>query len=753
MGRGASLKKTFIFSFIMIVVSMVGIIGFIVFSSWKSSVSDLIVRMEDEATKKIIDNVESFINFPLAINAGNYTIIKQDIVDIYDPRQREPYFASVLRSTPDEVYSFSYGTEQGEYYGARRNAANEIEIMRSDATTNGNSYYFSVTDDLSSGKFIEDFGDFDPRTRDWYIIAKEKKKATFSPIYKHFVMNDLAITASHPIYTKEGTLKGVLGIHLTLSKINNYLHEIAAEKNATAYIVDKTSGQVVANSLNRPNFRTLSGIDITGIEIEDIGNPYILEAYQQYMTEKKNHLITKTEDDRLHIKLTEYNKEGLDWLIITTIPESVFTGPITTTIRNAALLAFILLIIGIMLWVHRVGQVLKPIYLLKQVTEKFSTGDLSHRAIISSNDEIGDLSGAFNQMAEKLQTLVFNLNERFLKSFNMNPNIMILVSLQDNTYIDVNEAFLKASGLVRRQIIGQSTDSFNLWLNQEDRAKAVKLLFSQTSLSNYELQYRAYGGIRTGLLSSEKIAIEGKPCVLYVITDITAKKQLDTELARFDSLNLIGEMAASIGHEVRNPMTTVRGYLQLFDRNPKFASHSVQIELMIEEIDRANAIITEFLSLSKNKNSELKLSNLNDVIHVLFPLLQADALHSGHTVLVAPSSLPDILLDTKEIRQLILNLVRNAMEAMDSTGAVTIKTYCTRDEIILEVIDTGRGIAPEILSKLGTPFLTTKESGTGLGLAVCYRIAQRHGAKIEVASSSAGTTFSVRFKAPPIQEP
>lgn len=217
------------------------------------------------------------------------------------------------------------------------------------------------------------------------------------------------------------------------------------------------------------------------------------------------------------------------------------------------------------------------------------------------------------------------------------------------------------------------------------------------------------------------------------------------EIARIDRLDSIGDMAASIGHEVRNPMTTVRGYLQLFQRKAHFAEHSEQINTMIEELDRANSIITEFLSLAKNKAVNMKIGNLNTVIYALYPLLQADALRRGHDVLIELGDITDSEFDENEIRQMILNLVRNGLEAIQHEGIVTIRTYAHRDQLILSIEDTGTGIKEEVMSKLGIPFVTTKQDGTGLGLPVCYRVAERHGAKISVKTGRSGTTFTIHF--------
>jgi signal transduction histidine kinase len=107
--------------------------------------------------------------------------------------------------------------------------------------------------------------------------------------------------------------------------------------------------------------------------------------------------------------------------------------------------------------------------------------------------------------------------------------------------------------------------------------------------------------------------------------------------------------------------------------------------------------------------------------------------------------IPDILLDEKEIRQLILNLVRNGLEAMLAGGRITIKTFKEGESVVLAVQDEGKEIERNVLEKMGTPFYTTKDSGTGLGLAVCYSIAARHNAAIRVETGLSGTTFFVVF--------
>lgn len=225
--------------------------------------------------------------------------------------------------------------------------------------------------------------------------------------------------------------------------------------------------------------------------------------------------------------------------------------------------------------------------------------------------------------------------------------------------------------------------------------------------------------------------------------------KLENEITRLGRLDLMGELAGSIGHEVRNPLTTIRGYLQLLLQNKNLRDADPIYETMIEELDRANAIITEFLSIAKHKKSEFSESNLNDIINTLFPLLEAKGLLENAVIRTDLGPIPPLFLDGKLIRQLILNLVRNGFEAMSAGGMVTISTYTEGEAVVLSVKDQGHGIPPEHWINIGNPFYTTKEDGTGLGLAVCYSIARKHDAKIDFTSSSAGTTFFVRFKTQP----
>lgn len=280
-----------------------------------------------------------------------------------------------------------------------------------------------------------------------------------------------------------------------------------------------------------------------------------------------------------------------------------------------------------------------------------------------------------------------------------------------------------------------------------DQAEKIMFFIEETISSGQQQTFEYQLPINGHLHFFEaRVVAAGEDSVLFIARDVTELKDLQNEIARLDRLNLVGEMAASIGHEVRNPLTTVRGFLQMLSRKNEYLNFSNYFEIMIDELDRANAIISEFLSLAKNKAIHLEPLNLNVIIKSLEPLIQADATISNKILRLELTDIPDILADAKEIRQLVLNLARNGLEAMSAGSALTIKTFQDESEVILAIQDEGHGIPPEVIDKLWTPFFTTKETGTGLGLAICYSIANRHKAIITFDTGVNGTTFFVRFK-------
>jgi PAS domain S-box-containing protein len=370
---------------------------------------------------------------------------------------------------------------------------------------------------------------------------------------------------------------------------------------------------------------------------------------------------------------------------------------------------------------------------------------------IGSNDQIvlftrdvHDKKLAEDALFKSEQKLRYQLS--YMNTLINNMNELCLTYDRDSCLTFVNQRLVEKLGYRAEEMLGKPLLDFIIDEHKEAVAEQLEQRL-QGKIGSHEHRFLCKDG------SELLVELKGSPILeddkitggLVLADDITQQRQMERDMARLGQLHLVGEMAASIAHEIRNPMTTVLGFLQIMSQKEEFRDHSEYFDLMIEELNRANLIISEFLSLAGNKMVDLRCHNLNTVIQALAPLLMADALNGDKNIKFELSKLPDLLLDENEIRQLILNLVRNGLEAMEEGGSVTVKSWREDDKVMFAVQDEGSGIPEEIIDKLGTPFLSTKVNGTGLGLAVCYSIAARHQAHLEVASSPQGSTFTVVF--------
>lgn len=338
-----------------------------------------------------------------------------------------------------------------------------------------------------------------------------------------------------------------------------------------------------------------------------------------------------------------------------------------------------------------------------------------------------------------------NEKERFAHLFHANPCPMVISSL-DGKIVEVNEAYIAMAGYKRDELVNRRWKDIGLFPFEEDLAKARHQFIQKGGLRNFEIRIRTKtGDMLTALLCSDITTSNEQHQIISTVIDVTDMRRYEAELAHMDRLYLLGQMAASISHEVRNPLTTVRGFLQLIQAREKYRDDSDHFDLMIDELDRANTIITEFLSLAKNRHTVFELTDLNNLIQTMHPLLSAAAAKESKEIKLELGSIPAVEVEPKEIRQVVLNLVRNGLDASSPYQAVIIKTFLTDTSIVLAVENHGEPIPRELLDQLGTPFFTTKKNGTGLGLAICQSIIERHRASMEIHTDQDKTAFWICF--------
>jgi len=233
---------------------------------------------------------------------------------------------------------------------------------------------------------------------------------------------------------------------------------------------------------------------------------------------------------------------------------------------------------------------------------------------------------------------------------------------------------------------------------------------------------------------------------VIVAKDATQQKEAEELLLKSEKFSAVGQLAAGIAHEVRNPLTALKGFLQLLQEKTK-EPQQAYFSIMFSELDRIASIVSEFLVLAKPQVSELRSCNPTDLVNLVVTLLEAEAnLRNVRLNVQIVTAVPDVCWEVNRVKQVLLNLMKNAIEASGTGGKVDIQLQQKADTLEIRVIDEGAGIPEERLVRLGEPFYSTKAKGTGLGLMISRRIVEAHGGALEITTEVGhGTCVSVRL--------
>lgn len=278
--------------------------------------------------------------------------------------------------------------------------------------------------------------------------------------------------------------------------------------------------------------------------------------------------------------------------------------------------------------------------------------------------------------------------------------------------------------------LGKLTERFNHMTEQ------LSLLFERLTLTSKQLGKEGYS-FRQASAFEEAIG---------EMEHIIQRTKILKELQRAEKMNAIGQLAASVAHEIRNPMTVVKGFLQIFKSKKELSSEEQMfIKLMIDEMNRAETIINDYLSLAKPDMESTEKVDAVDLAHKVMELMNSYALMSKNINLdIFTEEEVFVNGNRSELKQVLINILKNGIEALKDGGTLSLRVYRNESFGIFEVKDNGIGMTSEELDRLGTAFYSLKEKGTGMGLMVCYQIIERMKGRIDVVSEkNVGTTFTI----------
>ncbi|CAI9388304.1 MULTISPECIES: sensor histidine kinase [Bacillaceae] len=286
---------------------------------------------------------------------------------------------------------------------------------------------------------------------------------------------------------------------------------------------------------------------------------------------------------------------------------------------------------------------------------------------------------------------------------------------------------------------------FTLYLN----GGLILILFGYIMLTNQKPQYSyleqdLIGNILNFIASQIIIYF-----IFYLTNGRMKKQQLYYEqIQQSERLKTSGQLAAAVAHEIRNPLTVVKGFLQLYEKDKSFSSDQKRnFTLMIDELNMAEQVITQFLTMAKPEQEQAaEIVDVKDVLQSVTDLLHSYGLLHDNRIELKVTGDCTISANIIELKQLLINIIKNAIEASNYGELVIVTAEKEKEFVVIKVIDHGKGMSEEELAALGTPFYSLKSKGTGLGLMICFNIVEKYNGKIDfVSSKNQGTTTSICF--------
>jgi len=362
------------------------------------------------------------------------------------------------------------------------------------------------------------------------------------------------------------------------------------------------------------------------------------------------------------------------------------------------------------------------------------------RRITGLKGEMGEVAATINEMATAL------VNARSLSENIMDSIADGLIAVDTQGKITAfNRAAEQMTGFTQQDVMGKFYEEV---FHMERYCPSLLIDTLRTGESHIagELRYPVKNGTlwistTTSLLRNLNGEIIG---AVVVFKDLTERKQLEEQVTRAERLASLGELAAGVAHEIRNPLTGIKGFLQYFQTAGTEEERQKYLPMLLREVDRMNKIIEGLLYFARPCQAALALTDLNRVIQDTMMLIRSRAQHQGIVFTInLPADLPQVELDEEQYKQVFLNLFINSVQAMEQAGSVHVSGRYIReaDAVELSFADNGPGIEEHLKKKVFDPFFTTKKTGTGLGLSVVHRLVTAQGGNVFLEDNPGGGTI------------
>ncbi|ANE45950.1 hypothetical protein SY83_06220 [Paenibacillus swuensis] len=477
------------------------------------------------------------------------------------------------------------------------------------------------------------------------------------------------------------------------------------------------------------------------------------QAIEQTLKTRKEIMYEETIQDKRVIK-SFYAQTYFPCVIGLVLDLSVVESTLMKyTLTNAVI--SLLLIFGLFLGIYTLsGYAVRPIRTILGHLTDIAGGQFDIRVPIQRRDELGLLALRVNTMSKSLvqysEAMENTLEELkttqdFLDSFINHTSDAIDVVDMKHQVIRINRAFEQLYGWSKEDAVGRRLEVIPEDLTGEAWTLHRRVMRGE-NISGFETVRQRKDGtlFHVSLTVSPIRDKKGKIIALVGISrDITERLKTEELLRQSDKLTVVGQLAAGVAHEIRNPLTTLRGFVQLQRYQKATEEH---VTLMLSELDRINLIVSEFLVLAKPQAVNYQYKSINSILRSVLSLLEPQALlHNIEFHVISEEELPLVKCEENQLKQVFINVLKNAIDAMPEGGNITIYLEPEgKHALRLRFVDEGIGIPEEDLQQVGSPFYTGKENGTGLGIMVSQRLIENHHGHMHITSDvGVGTTVEI----------